>query len=200
MKCKLDLRKCSKEVRKEVQEICFSHGVYWADGTKDPLYLDVDLLLNINDRISFPLDTVTFKGSPLPLMSVEDFIATYGPKPRLAERNNAGKMPLSYIFDFPKAMFEFCRVCMNGAKKYKRDNWKKGRLYRDTIDSILRHIKAFQNGEGYYEETLPTGEVVKFHHMANAMWGCAALLEWSLSDRKDLDDRYKHDKTRPEST
>lgn len=112
---------------------------------------------------------------------------------KLADRRNEGKIPLSYLFDFPKAMLEFCCVCMNGAKKYNRDNWKKGRPYRDTIDSLLRHVEAFQSGEGFYEETLPSGEVVKFHHLANAMWNCAALLEWSLSDRKDLDDRYKNE-------
>jgi hypothetical protein len=64
-----------------------------------------------------------------------------------ADRFNAGKPQLSYIFDAPLAMEGLVRRFELGAKKYSRDNWKKGLDDIQVIDSLLRHLSAYQNGE-----------------------------------------------------
>src|SRR3546814_19950201 len=68
------------------------------------------------------------------------------PKPQ-ADRYNTGKPELSYLFDAPLAMEGLAQRFSLGAKKYSRDNWKKGLPTNQLIDSLLRHIKAYQNGE-----------------------------------------------------
>lgn len=64
-----------------------------------------------------------------------------------AVRLNSGKPKMSYIFDAPDAMRGFVQVMQSAEVKYPRNNWKKGRPVSDTIDSLLRHIMALQNGE-----------------------------------------------------
>lgn len=102
-----------------------------------------------------------------------------------ATRDNAGKPPLSYLFDFPNSVEQFARVCEFGAKKYDRDNWRKGREFRDTIDSALRHIKDFQNGKNLDDET-------GLANLGHAMWNIMALIEWNsdLNLSFKFDDRY----------
>ena len=100
-----------------------------------------------------------------------------------AMRHNQGKPQLSYLLDFPSATEAFAKVCEMGAKKYARDNWKKGRKYRDTIDSLLRHLTKYANGEDNDAESgLP--------HMAHVMWNAAALLEYQVR-HPEMDDRDK---------
>lgn len=105
----------------------------------------------------------------------------------LAMRFNEGKPQLSYLFDFQYAVDAFADVCTAGAKKYSRDNWKKGRKYRDTVDSLLRHVAAFQSGQDDDPET-------GCKHMAHAMWNCAALLEFGVT-HPELDDRAERQQT-----
>lgn len=66
-----------------------------------------------------------------------------------ADRYNEGKPELSYIFDAPLAMEGLANRFSLGAKKYSRNNWKKGFPQEGIIDSLLRHLSAFQNGEVY---------------------------------------------------
>lgn len=62
-----------------------------------------------------------------------------------AMRFNQGKPQLSYI---PLDLMEDCaRVFEYGAKKYARDNWKKGDYMTSLFDSMLRHVAALQKGE-----------------------------------------------------
>src|SRR3546814_8933892 len=51
------------------------------------------------------------------------------PKPQ-ADRYNTGKPELSYLFDAPLAMEGLAQRFSLGAKKYSRDNWKKGQIGR----------------------------------------------------------------------
>jgi hypothetical protein len=62
-----------------------------------------------------------------------------------ADRYNSGKAKYSMI-DLT-CMEQCARVLEFGAKKYARDNWKKGLPISEILDSQLRHIAALQRGE-----------------------------------------------------
>jgi hypothetical protein len=96
-----------------------------------------------------------------------------------ADRANSGKVQLSYIPT--KAEEAEARVWMFGAKKYSRDNWKKGLPFLSVIDSIKRHVNAFKDGETYDPES---GE----HHMAHVRCNAAMLIEF-IDSHPELDDR-----------
>ena len=63
-----------------------------------------------------------------------------------ADRQNVGKQQLSYLLTAPRAAEALARVMEEGAKEYARDNWKKGLPRDELIDSLLRHLLAYQNG------------------------------------------------------
>lgn len=111
-----------------------------------------------------------------------DFSGLY----KYALRYNSGKPQFSYITDFPNAMRGFAGVSEFGATKYERDNWRKGRSFKDTIDSLLRHIFAFASGEDIDPES---GQP----HTGHIIWNAAALEEWRHT-HPELDDRYKETK------
>jgi hypothetical protein len=84
-----------------------------------------------------------------------------------AIRYNEGKPQISLVP--PELIIGVAEVMMFGAKKYSRDNWKKGLSYEDCYDSCQRHLLAFINGEERDEESgLP--------HLAHAATNIAFML------------------------
>jgi hypothetical protein len=62
-----------------------------------------------------------------------------------AMRHNDGKLKYSML-DLT-CLGPAVEVLMFGAKKYARDNWKRGLPISEVLDSLLRHVAAIQRGE-----------------------------------------------------
>lgn len=99
-------------------------------------------------------------------------------------RHNEGKLKWSLI-DWP-SLYGFVRVLMFGCKKYAPFNWQKGMAITWHQESLMRHLTASMSGEDIDPET---GETHMSHIMCNAMF-----IEWTLKNRKDMDDRPKASK------
>jgi hypothetical protein len=93
---------------------------------------------------------------------------------------DTGKIPCELLA--PSAMLGTAAVLDFGAKKYARENWRKGLAWSRVIGAILRHLFAFMAGEDLDKETgLP-----HIDHVA-----CEVMfLQEFYRTRKDLDDRY----------
>lgn len=100
---------------------------------------------------------------------------------KFADRFNAGKLQWSMV-DF-KSLEDMVRVLEFGAKKYSRNNWKKGLKTTEIVDSMLRHIYAYLDGEDVDPES---GINHTGHIMCNAMF-----LSHMHLFRKDMDTRCK---------
>lgn len=86
---------------------------------------------------------------------------------------------LSYIpFD---SLVEISKVYQYGAKKYARDNWKKGYNWSLNFDAMMRHMFAFWEGEDLDAES-------HCSHVAHAAWHAITLL-WFQQHYKEGDDR-----------
>lgn len=93
-----------------------------------------------------------------------------------AERYNTGKAQLSYILDAPLALEGLASRFELGANKYSRNNWKKGFDDLKLIDSLLRHLSKYQNGE--YEDSQDGG-----YHIDAVVWNALVLSEQFHSRR-----------------
>ena len=81
------------------------------------------------------------------------------------KRYNDGKVPLSYILQSREAAEGLARVMEMGGSKYGRSNWKKGLDNNEIIDSLLRHLVRYMDGEMLDSESqLPHTD----HILANA--------------------------------
>ncbi len=81
-------------------------------------------------------------------MSIGDL---HSKEPGSAARYNDGKPQLSLI---PLEYLEGeARVWMHGAKKYAAWNWRKGMPWSEVINSLMRHLAAFQAGEDFDPES-----------------------------------------------
>jgi hypothetical protein len=99
----------------------------------------------------------------------------------MAERNperalhySEGKPDLSQIP--PEWMFAMASVLDYGAKKYDRDNWRKGTNWSEMTASALRHLMHLIRGERFDRES-------GLHHAAQLMVNGGFLLTWDLYDR-----------------
>lgn len=96
-----------------------------------------------------------------------------------ALRYNEGKLQWSLI-DW-KSLEGLVRVLEMGAKKYARDNWKKGMPVTQVSESLMRHLFAFMSGEDKDPES---GLNHLSHVMCNAMF-----LEYIMREKPEYDDR-----------
>jgi hypothetical protein len=101
-----------------------------------------------------------------------------------ADRHNEGKPEWSLV-DF-KSLEPLVNVLMYGCQKYDRHNWKKGLSITSVLDSLYRHINAFQSGETNDKES---GLPHIGHAMANLMF-----IQYYLDTLPELDDRGKDNK------
>lgn len=99
----------------------------------------------------------------------------------LADRYNSGKVDLSYLISIPASLNGLCKVFEYGAKKYARDNWKKGLTFTCCTASLLRHLFALMGGEDVDKES-------GCPHVDHVAWNALVLSEM-FHTRKDMDDR-----------
>ncbi len=100
-------------------------------------------------------------------------------------RYNKGKPRMSLIDSY--AMEQLAWVLTKGAIKYAPHNWRKGLKISECLDSMQRHINAYNNP--HMEDNDPeTGLSHMAHVMCNAMF-----ILWLQVHRRDFDDRFpKH--------
>lgn len=101
-------------------------------------------------------------------------------RPKTAVKHDAGKPSLGLI---PRtAMVAEARVLDFGAKKYGRDNWRKGMDHSRMSDAALRHLFAYLDGEDIDPESgLP--------HLAHARCCLGFLIEYG-EKKLGKDDRH----------
>lgn len=94
-------------------------------------------------------------------------------------RYNTGKVKWSLV-DF-KSLEPMVRVLEFGAQKYAPENWKKGLKVTEIMESCLRHIFSFLEGQDNDTES-------DISHLGHAM--CNLMFaQWMVENRKDLDNR-----------
>lgn len=98
---------------------------------------------------------------------------------REAKKLDIGKPQLS--LNPPEALAAMAQAFEYGARKYARNNYKKGMAWTRLIDAALRHITAFAHGEDIDSES-GNG------HIAHAL-ACLAMLEYCRIHHNTKDDR-----------
>ena len=91
------------------------------------------------------------------------------------EKPQLGLIPYS-------ALMEEAYVLGYGIEKYGTHNWRQGLQWQRLINSALRHIHAFNNGEDLDSES-------GLHHLAHARCSLGFLIEYSIT-HPELDDRH----------
>ena len=98
-----------------------------------------------------------------------------------AEHKSTGKPPLAIL---PRAGLEgVAQVMAFGAKKYDLHNWRKGSSDIEFLNSTVRHIYKYLDGEDLDDES-------GLHHLAHATCDLMFILQW-IADGILEDKRYK---------
>ena len=99
-----------------------------------------------------------------------------------AERFNEGKPRLSFITEANHALAGCADVLAFGEKKYARSNWKKGLDKHEIIDSLLRHLVAYQSGQTYDTDS-------GLHHLDHITCNAIFLADQYNGKRKEYTHR-----------
>lgn len=100
---------------------------------------------------------------------------------KLGDRKNQGKLQWNLV-DFP-SLEPMVKVLEFGANKYAAHNWKRGLKVTETLDSLMRHLVALNDGEDNDPES-------KLPHIGHILCN-AMFLSYMLKNRPDLDNRHK---------
>jgi hypothetical protein len=73
----------------------------------------------------------------------------------------------------PELLLEWGDVFTYGAKKYGRDNWRKGTDWHEFYGSALRHLLRWWAGEDIDPES-------GLSHLAHALWNVGALRYYQI--------------------
>lgn len=103
-------------------------------------------------------------------------------KEKHAKHFDTGKPKISLIPYI--ALEEAAKAFGYGETKYGKYNFKKGMYYSKLVDSALRHILKFKEGEDFDEESKTVT------HIGHAIANLAMLLD-VYKRKPELDDRYK---------
>ena len=106
---------------------------------------------------------------------------------KLGKRYNKGKLRWR---NFPLFLLRpMIRVGEFGEKKYDTFNFLKGLPVNGIMDSMKRHLDKFEDPDktDYDDES-------KCHHLAHVAWN-ALVAVYVLTNRPELDDRYKGEET-----
>lgn len=124
------------------------------------------------------------------------------PKAQDALRYNTGKPQLSYLLSAPEAVKGLSEVFTFGATKYARDNWKRGFKTHELVDSALRHLTLYLNGEDLDLNPV-TGAADKLHsglpHIDHVLWNILVLAEQYRTFPEKRPSQIKLEETRCDS-
>lgn len=142
------------------------------------IYIDVDsVAVRFKTRIILQLDEVELSQ---PYIKEEILLKNENS----ASKNDKEKVDLSLIPLISD--IEHAKAFMVGEKKYGRYNYCKGHKVSQLVAAILRHAKAYMNGEEF-------DKIDGQHHLGSVMACCSMLLrQKELGTLKD--DRYKENK------
>lgn len=96
------------------------------------------------------------------------------------KKNDDGKPDMALIP--AAAALEEAHLWADGKKKYSAYNWYDGILYMRILSAMERHLTLLKAGIDFDYET-------KRHHGAALRCGSAMLIQFTLENRKELDDR-----------
>lgn len=101
-----------------------------------------------------------------------------------ALRYNEGKAELAEILQFGNALEALAKVMSQGGVKYEHRNWLKGnKPDAEYINSAMRHLLSFEQGEFYDADT-------GCAHVAHVAWNMLALLRLNHTDAPLLDPEF----------
>lgn len=94
-------------------------------------------------------------------------------------RDDPEKLPLRYALTFPELLRAIAAVSKYGEEKYEAYNYFKGMPLEDCLDSMLRHLVAWLDGEDLDPES-------GLSHLAHFAWNVADFVQEYGGGRRDL--------------